>query len=87
MKPLKVLIIFFLCNSIMSSQTIITLQPGPTEGKDVKIWSNENTTNFGDDTELKANAWTWSGNAGNERALFCLTFPKFPNNQKFVMQN
>lgn len=78
MKPLKVLIIFFLCNSIMSSQTIITLQPGPTEGKDVKIWSNENTTNFGDDTELKANAWTWSGNAGNERALLQFDLSEIP---------
>ena len=52
-----------------NAQTILTLQPGPEEGKDAKIWSVEHNVNFGDYTEVRIMAWTWDGESGMERSL------------------
>jgi hypothetical protein len=47
------------------------------EGKDAEIWNLDPDVNYGTYLELKANAWTWSGTPGIQRALLtlvCLLF-------------
>ena len=54
----KALLLFFLLTTVSSAycQTIIELQPGPTEGKDARVWSLNPTGNFGDYEFTKMNA-------------------------------
>ena len=63
-----------------NAQTILTLQPGPEEGKDTKIWSVENNVNFGDYTEVRIMAWTWDGESGIERSLMEFDLSQIPQN-------
>lgn len=63
-----------------NAQTILTLQPGPEEGKDAKIWSVEHNVNFGDYTEVRIMAWTWDGESGIERSLMEFDLSQIPQN-------
>ena len=63
-----------------NAQTILTLQPGPEEGKDAKIWSVENNVNFGDYTEVRIMAWTWDGDSGIERSFMEFDLSEIPQN-------
>lgn len=63
-----------------NAQTILTLQPGPEEGKDAKIWSVEHNVNFGDFTEVRIMAWTWDGESGIERTLMEFDLSQIPQN-------
>ncbi|MEZ5082762.1 MAG: DNRLRE domain-containing protein [Bacteroidales bacterium] len=51
------------------SQSVIIIQPGPSEGKDARVWSLSPNGNFPDHLYTKANAWTWNGEFGIERTF------------------
>ena len=79
---MKIHLLFFLAcvQSTLHAQILLTLQPGPEQGKDAKVWSIHADSNFAGDTELKANAWTWFGDAGVERSLFEFNLGNIPVN-------
>ena len=56
----------------------IILQPGSDEGQDAELWNIESGTNYGDWPELKANAWTWGGIEGKQRAIFKFDLTTLP---------
>jgi hypothetical protein len=60
------------------AQLSITLQPGPTQGKDCEVFSLQPTTNYVSNL-LRGNAWTWSGTPGLERGLFEFDLSTVPN--------
>ena len=62
MKKIAFLLVLWLLPAILFSQsTTITLQPGPDEGADCLLSSLEMYTNFGDNADYVANAWTVNG--------------------------
>ncbi len=66
------------------TQTCVTLKPGPEAGFDAEVWSLEATTNFGDHDELRANAWTWSGDFGIQRSFFRFQLDTMPDTMVLV---
>ncbi len=68
----------FIATMKIYSQATVILQPLAADAKDAEIWSLEPTTNFGDYPELKANAWTWSGLNGIQRALLYFDLSSIP---------
>lgn len=62
----------------LTSQTTITLQPGPTDGKDARIWSVDDQLNAGDLTEFIAAAWTYSGTPGSVRSVMQFDLSSIP---------
>jgi hypothetical protein len=69
-------LLFLISSKLIFSQTI-TLQPGPSAGKDSRIFSLTcginsigcDTTNYGDDGMFQVNAWTWGGSKALCRAF------------------
>ncbi|HPE56621.1 MAG TPA: DNRLRE domain-containing protein [Bacteroidales bacterium] len=59
--------VYFAIFSNTQAQTIINIQPGPSEGKDCEVWSINPNNNYSDWPYVKANAWTWGGTFGIER--------------------
>jgi gliding motility-associated-like protein len=60
-------LISFFSQYTLYAQESIVIQPGPSEGKDAKVWSLQPNTNFANHEFIKANAWTWGGEFGIER--------------------
>ncbi len=67
-------------SQLIYAQTIVIFQPGADDGKDAKIWSIEPNVNFGDFTEIRAMAWTWSGEPGIERSYLSFDLSQIPQN-------
>ncbi len=70
-------VLVFVSYFSFSQQTII-LQPGPSEGKDARVWSLSPNSNFWDYPYIKANAWTWSGVFGIERTFIEFDIDSIP---------
>ncbi|MBL0340620.1 MAG: DNRLRE domain-containing protein [Bacteroidetes bacterium] len=64
------------------SQSTLTLQPGPTTGKDAELFScvpcGYATRNFGNKSDLNAMAWTNNGNTSNIRSLIQFDLSAIP---------
>ena len=58
-------------SGLASAQTVLTLQPGPLEGKDALLHglSGYTTINFAENGQLPANAWTFQGTPGTVRSI------------------
>ncbi len=65
------------------------LKPNAAQGKDALIWyvpsqttvhGPTNTTNYGTNPDLQANAWTWKGSAGTRRSLVEFDLSSIPAN-------
>lgn len=72
---------FFLLHLTLHAQVTITLQPGGNSGKDAEVFSLEPTTNFNNDL-IRANAWTFSGFFGVQRAFIDFDFSTIPADAK-----
>jgi len=77
-KKLLLLTIMFLSFMLtdLVAQTTVTLQPGPSDGKDARVHSNVPDNNSPNDDRFMAIAWTWSGTPGVGRTAleFDLSF-------------
>lgn len=73
-----------LVNAQSDTATCITLKPGSDDGFDAEVWSLEATTNFGNHDELRANAWTWSGEFGIQRSFFRFNLDIIPDTMELV---
>ncbi|MEO5570952.1 MAG: DNRLRE domain-containing protein [Bacteroidia bacterium] len=66
----------------LAQTTTITLQPGPTDGKDAEVFGcvpcGYDVRNFGDKKDLDAIAWTNNGNVTNVRSLFQFDLSSIP---------
>ncbi len=62
------------------SQETIILKPGPSEGKDARVWSINPNLISGDYEYMKANAWTWGGDFGIERSFIEFDLDSIPPN-------
>ncbi len=76
---LVITFLLFVCSNGFSQQTII-LKPGPSEGKDARVWSIYPNGNSGDYEYMKANAWTWGGEFGLERSFIEFDLGAIPEN-------
>lgn len=65
-------------------QTTITIQPGPAEGKDARVWSLDPSSNFSDHKMTKINAWTWSSVFGIERSFIEFDLSILPENSEIT---
>lgn len=74
----RILIICLSLTGTLNAQTLLTLQPLAEDAKDAEIWNLEPSENYGDWPEVKANAWTWSGEDGYQRALFEFDLSEIP---------
>lgn len=79
-----ILIFYQIVLFAQSSDTCVTLKPGPDEGFDAEVWSLEPISNFGDHDELRANAWTWSGDFGIQRSFFRFNLDTIPDSMVLV---
>ncbi|MCB2203874.1 DNRLRE domain-containing protein [bacterium] len=65
MKALTILAAILLLANLSSAQTIITLQPGPEDGKDAMVWDdplyNKAIRNYATHEEMLVHAWTDQG--------------------------
>lgn len=74
----KILIsLFFILPTIGITQTTVSLQPGPVEGKDVML-HDLGLYGGGDYQIILANAWTWSGTPGMQRSFFEFDLSSIP---------
>ncbi len=85
MKTLGLLMTANLSFSILSySQTSITLQPTPAQGKDAMVYScvpcGYDNTNYGNKKDFDAMAWTNGGNFGIARSLMQFDLSSVPAN-------
>jgi hypothetical protein len=75
------IIAFLLLSVIVAySQQTIVLKPGPSEGKDARVWSIYPNMISGDYPYMKANAWTWGGQFGIERSFIEFDLDSVPPN-------
>ncbi|MDT8323555.1 MAG: DNRLRE domain-containing protein [Bacteroidota bacterium] len=62
MKHLITLVTLLLCASTVAAQSVITLQPGPEQGKDAMVWDdplyNKAVRNYAEHEEMLVHAWT-----------------------------
>jgi len=70
--------LFSIAGFNLLSQNSIVLQPGPSEGKDVRVWTLEPTNNFANHKYTKLNAWTWGGEFGIERSFIEFDLHEIP---------
>ncbi len=68
----------------LTGQTTITLQPGPSDGKDARIWSVNDQLNAGDLDEFIAAAWTYGGTPGSVRSLMQFDLASIPTGAQIV---
>ncbi len=66
--------------NFIQGQTVLTLQPDASEGKDALLHglASEVSTNYGDHTEILATAWTFSEVPGNTRSIFEFDLSSIP---------
>src|SRR5687768_6220794 len=62
-------LLFLLFNSLLSGQTTIVLQPGPSDGDDAIISQTRPTQPHGDYQDFLAQAWTFPGTPGIARSM------------------
>ena len=70
-------ILVLICYTGFSQQTIV-LQPGPSEGKDARVWTLSPNSNYWNYPYIKANAWTWGGVFGIERTFIEFNMDSIP---------
>jgi hypothetical protein len=74
--------VFFLLSLFYSpfliGQTTIVLQPGPSEGKDAKIFNIGSLQNYGSDLDFIAATWTFGGEPGTLRSLIQFDLSSIP---------
>ncbi len=68
----------------INAQAVVTLQPGPDEGKDATIWTLEPTINYGDFYDFIAATWTWSGDEGTYRSLLEFNLDTIPQGSEIT---
>ncbi len=85
-KQVVILLLFFLAKLPADAQTTIVLQPNANTGKDAMLHGlpTEVNTNFGNDTQLPAEAWTFSGVFGVLRGLLEFDMTVIPQNATIV---
>ncbi len=71
-------LIILLSPSASKSQTTITLQPGPTDGKDTKVFNLSSMQNFGSDLDIIAATWTFGGEPGTLRSMIQFDLTSIP---------
>lgn len=78
MKPIAAIVCFsILLYGALFSQATITLQPGPTEGKDAEIWSLQPNSVYEDDL-IRGLGWTFNGVYGIVRAFIQFDLSSIP---------
>jgi hypothetical protein len=84
MKTFLLLMAAICCCFFSYSQTTITLQPTPAQGKDAEIFScvpcGYDNSNFGTKRDFDAIAWTNSGNLSKVRSLIQFDLSMIPTN-------
>jgi len=75
------LLFAFSLHFALDAQTTITLQPDAAAGKDALLHglSSQVNTNFDDNAQLAANAWTFGGTPGVVRSVFAFDLSTIPN--------
>jgi hypothetical protein len=76
---------YFVFYSIVSlaQNQMLTLKPGPTNGKDISVWNNA-SFQTGNTNELEAYAWTNQGTPGFKRILIDFDWSQIPSNAIIV---
>ena len=64
---------------VIAQTSTIVLQPNSSQGKDACIASKNNTTNFGNNPDFPAVAWTNGGSLSNARGLLEFDLSAIPN--------
>lgn len=76
--------VFLFAASLGITQQTIVLKPGPTEGKDARVWSLSPDNNYWNYPYIKANAWTWGGNFGIERTFIEFDLDSLPPDSEIL---
>jgi type IX secretion system substrate protein/disaggregatase-related protein len=83
----KHLLLGYFCASsalAFAQTTTLTLQPGPTDGKDAEVFScvpcGYDVRNFGNKKDFDAIAWTNNGDESNVRSLIQFNLSSIPSN-------
>ena len=71
-------IILMMTTSLVAQIKTLTLQPGPTDGKDALIRDDDPSTSFGNDVNFTSNAWTVGGNPCILRSLIRFDLSSIP---------
>jgi uncharacterized protein (TIGR02145 family) len=71
--------VFYVSPILAQTQTLV-LQPGPADGLDAEMRSDDPNTNYGTAEDFIANAWTAQGNFLIERSLIQFDLTSIPTN-------
>lgn len=82
------IVLFLVINGIYfgNSQTVLTLQPDPTSGKDAILHglSSQRDLNFGTNQQFVANAWTFSGEDAQIRSVIDFNLAAIPTSSSIL---
>ncbi len=86
MNTKKIPIFFILILIVLGSksQTILVIKPDPDEGKDATVRTDQPNTNYGDDPNYIANAWTFQGDFFIQRSYIDFSLDQIPANSEII---